>query len=166
MELNRQKLMNLTLTAMIAAICAIGAVIKVPSPVTSAALDSAPAFLSVVFLSPMLAGVAGMIGHFITALTSGFPFGPLHIIIALEMFVVVWIFGIMHKKGFDLWKWPVALILNGVIAPLPFYFIISSSFFWSSVPGLLVATMINLVITAIAMPVILKIFVRKEGRVQ
>lgn len=164
--MNRQKLMNLTLTAMIAALCAIGAVIKVPSPVTSAALDSAPAFLSVVFLPPMLAGVAGMIGHFITALTSGFPIGPLHIIIALEMFIVVWVFGIMQKKGLHVWKWPVALILNGVIAPLPFYFIMSPSFFWVSVPALLMATLINLIIVAVAMPIISKVFVRKEGRVQ
>ncbi|MFJ7737342.1 ECF transporter S component [Lysinibacillus sp. NPDC097287] len=163
--MNRQKIMNLTLTAMVAAICAIGAVIKVPSPVSSAALDSAPAFLSVAFLSPTLAGVAGMIGHFITALTSGFPLGPLHLIIAAEMFVVVWIFGIMHKKGLKFWKWPVALVLNGIIAPLPFYFIISPAFFWGALPGLFMATLINLVIVAVAMPVISKVFVRKEGRV-
>ncbi|KOS68611.1 membrane protein [Lysinibacillus contaminans] len=162
--MDRQKLMNLTLTAMVAAICAIGAVIKVPSFVSTAALDSAPAFLSVVFLSPMLAGVAGMIGYFITALTSGFPLGPLHIIIALEMFVVVWIFGFMHKKGLNLLKWPVALILNGIVAPLPFYFIISPAFFWGSLPSLFMATLINLVIVAVAMPVISKVFVRKEGR--
>lgn len=162
--MNRQKLMSLTLTAMVAAICAIGAVIKVPSPVTSAALDSAPAFLSVAFLSPMLAGIAGLIGHFITALTSGFPLGPLHLIIAAEMFIVVWIFGVMHKRGFNLLKWPVALVLNGIIAPLPFYFIVSPAFFWTSLPGLFMATLINLVIVAVAMPVISKVFVRKEGR--
>ena len=162
--MHRQKLLNLTLSAMVAAICAVGALIKVPSPITSAALDSAPAFLSVVFLSPLLAGVAGMIGHIITALTSGFPLGPLHIIIAVEMFIVVWLFGIMHKKGLHFWKWPVVLVLNGIIAPIPFYFIISPSFFWTSVPGLLMATLINLVIVAVAMPIFSKIFVRKEGR--
>ncbi len=96
--MNRQRLTKLTFTAMVAAICAVGAVIKIPAIISTAALDSAPAFLSVVFLSPVLAGVAGGIGHFITALTTGFPFGPLHIIIAVEMFIVVWIFGIMHKK--------------------------------------------------------------------
>lgn len=163
--MNRQKLMRLTLTAMVAAICAIGALIKVPlSPVSSAALDSAPAFLSVAFLSPTLAGVAGMIGHFITALTSGFQLGPLHFIIAVEMFVVVWIFGVMHKQGFNLLKWPVAIILNGVIAPIPFYFIISPAFFWGAMPGLVLATLINLVIVAVAMPIISKVFLRKEGR--
>lgn len=162
--MNRQKLMNLTLTAMVAAICAIGAVIKVPSPVSSAALDSAPAFLSVAFLSPTLAGVAGMIGHLISALSSGFQLGPLHLIVAAEMFVVVWIFGVMHKKGFNLLKWLVALFLNGIIAPLPFYFIISPAFFWGALPGLFMATLINLVIVVVAMPIISKVFLRKEGR--
>ena len=105
--MDRQKLMKLTLTAMVAAICAVGAVIKIPTFITTAALDSAPALLSVVFLSPVLAGIAGVIGHFITALTTGFPLGPLHLIIAVEMFIVVWVFGVMHKKecisGNGLW---------------------------------------------------------------
>lgn len=162
--MDRQKLMSLTLTAMVAAICAVGAFIKIPSFVSTAALDSAPAFLSVVFLSPVLAGVAGMVGHFITALTSGFPLGPLHIIIAVEMFVVVWIFGVMHKRGMHFWKWPVALVLNGVISPLPFYFIISPAFYWGALASIFMATVINLVIVAVVMPVFAKVFVRKEGR--
>ena len=162
--MKRQKLLTLTLTAMVAAICAIGAVIKIPSFVSTAALDSAPAFIGVVFLSPVLAGVAGLIGHFISALTSGFPYGPLHIIIAAEMFIVVWIFGVMQKNGLHFWKWPVALLLNGVIAPLPFYFIISPAFFWASLPGIFMATVINLMIVAVVMPVLSKVLVRKAGR--
>lgn len=162
--MNRQKLMSLTLTAMVAAICAVGAVIKIPSFVSSAALDSAPAFLSVAFLSPVLAGVAGLIGHLITALTSGFQLGPLHLIIAAEMFIVVWLFGVMHKKGMHFWKWPVALILNGVIAPLPFYFIINPAFFWGSLASIFMATVINLLIVAVVRPILSKVFVRKAGR--
>ena len=163
--MNRQRLTKLTLTAMVAAICAVGAVIKIPAIISTAALDSAPAFLSVVFLSPVLAGVAGGIGHFITALTTGFPFGPLHIIIAVEMVIVVWIFGIMHKKGLHFWKWAVALFLNGVVAPLPFYFIISPAFYWASLTSLPLATLINLVIVAIVIPILSKVFLRKDGRV-
>ncbi|GLC88871.1 ECF transporter S component [Lysinibacillus piscis] len=164
--MNRQKLIKLVMTALVAAICAIGAMIKIPAPiVNSAALDSAPAFLSVVFLSPILAGVAGLIGHMVTALTSGFPFGPLHIIIAIEMFIVVWIFGFMHKKGWHFWKWPVALLLNGIVAPLPFYFIISPAFYFGAIVNLLIATTINLVVVAIVLPVLTKVLMRKEGRV-
>lgn len=164
--MERQKLRKLILTAMVAAICAVGAMIKVPTLISTAALDSAPAFLGVVFLSPILAGVAGLIGHFITALTSGFPLGPLHIIIAVEMLIVVWVFGVMHKKGMHFWKWPVALLLNGIVAPLPFYFIISPAFFWGALGSILMATVINLIIVAVVMPILSKVFVRKEGRVQ
>jgi len=164
--MERQKLRKLILTAMVAAICAVGAMIKVPAFISTAALDSAPAFLGVVFLSPILAGAAGLIGHFITALTSGFPLGPLHIIIAVEMLIVVWVFGVMHKKGMHFWKWPVALVLNGIIAPLPFYFIISPAFFWGALGSILMATVINLIIVAVVMPVLSKVFVRKEGRAQ
>jgi len=164
--MERQKLRKLILTAMVAAICAVGAMIKVPAFISTAALDSAPAFLGVVFLSPILAGVAGLIGHFITALTSGFPLGPLHIIIAVEMLIVVWVFGVMHKKGMHFWKWPVALVLNGIVAPLPFYFIISPAFFWGALGSILMATVINLIIVAVVMPILSKVFVRKEGRAQ
>lgn len=164
--MERQKLRKLILTAMVAAICAVGAMIKVPAFISTAALDSAPAFLGVVFLSPILAGVAGLIGHFITALTSGFPLGPLHIIIAVEMLIVVWVFGVMHKKGMHYWKWPVALVLNGIVAPLPFYFIISPAFFWGALGSILMATVINLIIVAVVMPFLSKVFVRKEGRAQ
>ncbi|MEQ6855891.1 ECF transporter S component [Lysinibacillus capsici] len=164
--MEQQKLRKLILTAMVAAICAVGAMIKVPAFISTAALDSAPAFLGVVFLSPILAGVAGLIGHFITALTSGFPLGPLHIIIAVEMLIVVWVFGVMHKKGMHFWKWPVALVLNGIVAPLPFYFIISPAFFWGALGSILMATVINLIIVAVVMPVLSKVFVRKEGRAQ
>lgn len=163
--MDRQKLMKWILTAMVAAICAVGAAIKVPAFISTAALDSAPAFLGVVFLSPLLAGVAGLIGHFISALTAGFPLGPLHVIIAVEMFIVVWIFGVMHKKGMHVWKWPVALVLNGIVAPLPFYFIISPAFFWGALASIFIATAINLMIVAVVMPILSKIFVRKAGRV-
>ncbi|MBG9693588.1 ECF transporter S component [Lysinibacillus sphaericus] len=163
--MDRQTLMTWILTAMVAAICAVGAAIKVPAFISTAALDSAPAFLGVVFLSPLLAGIAGFIGHFISALTAGFPLGPLHVIIAVEMFIVVWIFGIMHKKGMHFWKWPVALVLNGIVAPLPFYFIISPAFFWGALGSIFIATAINLIIVAVVMPILSKVFVRKAGRV-
>ncbi|WP_336635866.1 ECF transporter S component [Lysinibacillus fusiformis] len=163
--MDRQQLMKWILTAMVAAICAVGAAIKVPAFISTAALDSAPAFLGVVFLSPLLAGVAGLIGHFISALTAGFPLGPLHVIIAIEMFIVVWIFGVMHKKGMHVWKWPVALVLNGIVAPLPFYFIISPAFFWGALVSIFIATAINLMIVAVVLPILSKVFVRKAGRV-
>lgn len=59
----------------------------------------------------------------------------------------------------------MALVFNGVVAPLPFYFIISPAFYWASLTSLPLATLVNLVIVAIVMPILSKVFVRKEGRV-
>lgn len=57
--MNKSKLRMITLTALTVAICVIGSFIKVPGFITTAALDSAPAFLSVLFLPPAFSGVAG-----------------------------------------------------------------------------------------------------------
>lgn len=154
----------LTLTAMVMALCAIGAMIKIPVFSATAALDAAPAFISAAFLPAAFAGIAGGMGHVLTALTSGMPLGPLHALIAIEMFVVVWVFASLHKKGKHILKWVWALIANGILSPLPFYFIISPAFFFASVPGLLLATAVNLVFVAVLLPILQKVFTRNEVR--
>ncbi len=153
----------LTLTALIAAICVIGSFIKVPGFITTAALDSAPAFLSVALLPPLYSGIAGAMGHFATALTSGFPLGPLHIIVAIEMFIIVFIFNVLHRKGLNILKWIFLIVANGVLSALPFYFLISPAFFIGAIPSLLIATIINVVLTMIAMPIISKVFYERKA---
>lgn len=156
--MKKNNLRFITLTALISAICVIGSFIKVPGFITTAALDSAPAFLSVAFLPPLFSGIAGGLGHLASALTSGFPSGPLHIIIAIEMFIIVFIFNVLHKKGFNIIKWLFLIVANGILSAIPFYFIISPAFFIGAVPNLLVATVINAVISMLAMPIIAKVF--------
>ncbi|KGR91562.1 membrane protein [Ureibacillus massiliensis 4400831 = CIP 108448 = CCUG 49529] len=151
------KLRVLILTALTAAICVVGSTIKVPGFITTAALDSAPAFLSVVYLSPIYSGFAALLGHFATALTSGFPLGIFHILIAAEMFAIVTVFNILHKKGFSIVKWLFLVLTNGLISPIPFYFIISPQFYFASLPSLLIATIINVVVVILIMPVLNKI---------
>lgn len=151
----------LTLTAMVMALCAIGALIKIPVFSTTAALDAAPAFISAVFLPPLYAGIAGGIGHMLTALTSGMPLGPFHFIIAGAMFIVVWIFALLHRRGQHTLKWIWALVSNGIVSPLPFYFLISPAFYISATPGIVLATILNLVLAAILMPILQKVFARK-----
>ena len=160
METAKLKLM--ILTAVVAAMCVIGSFIKVPGLVTTAALDSAPAFISIAFLPPLFSGIAGALGHLATALTSGFPFGPLHLIIAFEMLIITTVFNILHKKGFKIVKWIFLILGNGVFAALPFYFIISPAFFIGAVPSLLIATVINAIITAIALPVLEKVISQRR----
>lgn len=164
--MEKNKLRLIVLTALISALGAVGGFIKVPIPgsVSTAALDSAPAFISVAFLPPLYSGFAGLIGHFATALTSGFPLGPFHILIAVEMFIIVYVFNILHQKEYKIMKWIFLIVANGILSPLPFYFIMSPSFYFSSLPVLLFATVVNALITFILIPVISNVF--NKGKVR
>lgn len=148
------KVKHLTLAAMFAALSAIGGLLKIPLGIGSTALDSAPALVAVAFLSPVLAGVAALLGHIASALYAGFPLGPFHLLVAVEMLVIVYVFARMHKANLHLSKWIFFVIANGLLAPLPFYFLLSPAFFIGIVPGILIATVFNAVIAAVVLPVL------------
>lgn len=150
-------LKQITLTALVAAICVIGSFIKIPGFMASAALDSAPALISVVFLPPLYSGFASGIGHLATALTSGFPSGPFHLLIAFEMVIITYIFNVLHSYGFNMLKWVFFIIGNGVLAALPFYYLISPAFFIGAVPNLVIASVINAALAAMALPIMEKV---------
>ncbi|MDN4606034.1 ECF transporter S component [Sporosarcina highlanderae] len=150
------KVRKLTVTALFAALCAVGGFIKIPSGVGSLALDTVPALLSASFLPPVFVGFASMTGHIASAMYAGFPLGPFHILIALEMFVILYVFARLHKAGRHSWKWIFFTIANGLLAPLPFYFLVSPAFFVGAVPAILVATVLNAVVAAVVMPALSK----------
>lgn len=158
--MDKNKLRYMALTAFVAAICVIGSFVKVPGFITTAALDSAPAMIGAAFLPPIFAGAAGAIGHIATGLTSGFPLGVFHGIIALEMFIIITLFTVLHRKGQHLLKWSFMIVANGIIAPLPFYFLISPEFYIGSIASLTVATIINVVVAIIVMPVLKTVMIR------
>lgn len=162
--MGKSKLQLIVLTALISALCVIGGFIKVPGFITTAALDTAPAFISVAFLPPLYSGFAALIGHFATSLTSGFPLGPFHILIAVEMFIIVYVFNILHQKGYKIMKWIFLIVANGVLSPLPFYFIMSPAFYSAAVVSLTIATVINALVAFILIPVILNVF--NKGKVR
>lgn len=161
--MEKTKLRLIILTALIAAICVMGSFIKVPvGMITTAALDSAPAFISAVFLPPVFAGAAGAFGHIATGFTSGFPLGVFHGLIAIEMFVIVAVFAWLHRKGHHFLKWIFAIVANGILSPLPFYFLISPAFYLGALPSLFIATVIYVAIAAVVMP-ILKNVIQRVG---
>lgn len=138
--------------AMFIAISAVGAAIKIPSIVGSLALDSFPALIAGVLLGPISGGIVAGLGTLISAIISGMPLGPLHFIIVLEMFVLVWMFCTLYNSSQKLGAVTLFLVGNALIAPLPFMFIISTSFYIALLPSLITATVINVVIAIILMP--------------
>ncbi|SEM92673.1 hypothetical protein SAMN04487786_2867 [Paenisporosarcina quisquiliarum] len=156
------KLRLLTLAAMFAALCAIGAFIKVPVGIGSAAMDTVPALISVSYLPPIYAGTASLIGHLSSSLFAGFPLGPLHLIIAAEMFVILFVYTKLHKAGHHAWKWIFFIFANSVLATLPFYWIISPAFFAAALPGITLATILNASIAMIVSPVVERVMKRMK----
>lgn len=112
---------KLVYCAMLIAISAIGAMIKISGTI---AFDSMPGFFAALFLSPLLGGVVAGIGHFLTALTSGFPMTlPMHILMMVEMAAVAYFFGVIYKKTNGILACIAGIILNG-----PVILFISSQF--------------------------------------
>ena len=152
----------ITYTALTAALCVIGSFIKIPGFITSSALDTLPALVSVLYLPPLYSGFVAALGHLATGLYSGMPLGIFHALIALEMMILLIVFNMLHRKQRHILKWIFVLIFNGILSPLPFYFLVSPAFFVASVPSLLIATAINCIIAMIFMPILQKIIVRKD----
>ena len=90
---------NLVLMALFIALSFVGAQLKIFSTV---AFDSLPAFLATLLMGPFFGAIVAIIGHLLTALTSGFPMTlPVHCVIALGMgltMVATWYAFTLVKK--------------------------------------------------------------------
>ncbi|WHY02975.1 ECF transporter S component [Neobacillus sp. DY30] len=142
----------LTLLALFSALSAVGAAIKIPSNVGSVAFDVFPALLAAALLGSGAGALVGALGHLLSALIAGFPLGPMHGLIAIEMAVIVFIFGVLFKKDKKISAGILFILLNTFAAPLPFIFLMNKAFYVALVPSLLIGSMINTVIALVAIP--------------
>ncbi|MGH3660859.1 MAG: ECF transporter S component [Micromonosporaceae bacterium] len=137
--------------AILVALSAVGAFIKIPSPTGTVGLDSAPGYVAAAAFSPGEGAIVGAIGHLISAATAGFPQGlPLHLIVAAEMAVFVWIFGIVARH-LNLWvAIVVGVFLNGVIGAATMILVGGLGLFMALVVPLTVGSAINIVVAVLA----------------
>ncbi|SET24259.1 alpha-ribazole transporter [Natronincola peptidivorans] len=107
---------TITKIAMLIAISMIGAMIKIQG---SIAFDSMAGFYAAIAISPLAGGLVGLLGHLLSAATAGFPMTlPMHLIVAIEMFLFVYIFGWLYNKASSWMAVLVATLLNGPVAAL------------------------------------------------
>ncbi|WP_026575290.1 ECF transporter S component [Bacillus sp. UNC438CL73TsuS30] len=143
--------------ALFTALSVVGASIKIPAIVGSVALDVFPALLAAVLIGARLGAIVAAFGHLLSALFGGFPLGPMHILIAGEMGLLVWIFGVLYKN-----KRIIASLLfvlgNAFAAPLPFIFLMSMGFYVTLIPSLFVGSMLNVVIGLLLIPRLSSLF--------
>jgi uncharacterized membrane protein len=136
---------------MLIALCFVGSNIKIFGTI---AFDSMPAFLGALLLGPWYGALLGAAGHFLTALTSGFPLTiPVHIVLMVAMALTMFFFNITQKsleKKINVWVARiigiiVALIFNVYIACLMVTPITGFAVF-AVAPGLLAVALANVII--------------------
>ncbi|GAA1381795.1 ECF transporter S component [Peribacillus frigoritolerans] len=152
--------------AIFIALSAVGAMIKIPSPIGSIALDSFPALLAAVILGPVSGGIVAGLGHIISAFIGGMTLGPFHFLIMVEMAVLTWMFSILYINGKKVGAFFLLFISNAFVLALPFAFLISPGFYTLLVPGLTVATAVNVVLAVLLLPrlePVLKKIILKDG---
>lgn len=84
--------------ALFSALSGIGAMIPVPSPVGSVALDSFPGYFMALWRGSLSGALVCAIGHMLSALRAGFPLGYLHVPVALLMALVGAATAIVKRK--------------------------------------------------------------------
>jgi uncharacterized membrane protein len=148
----KMKSRTLSLLALFSALSAVGAAIKIPSTIGSVAFDVFPALLAAALLGSGAGAIVGALGHLLSALIAGFPLGPMHVLIAIEMAFLVFIFGVLYKKNKKGTASILFILANAFAAPLPFIVIMNKAFYIALVPSLLIGSIINTVIALVAIP--------------
>ncbi len=144
---------QIAIMAIFIALSAVGAFIKIPSPIGSIGLDSAPGYFAAVAFGPVIGGIVIAIGHLLSGAVVGFPLTiPVHLGIAIGMALIAWVFYLLGRKGI------VGLVAGVVICSLLNSFALGvllipiggTALYVSMIVPLMVASAVNLVVAAIA----------------
>jgi hypothetical protein len=149
---------KMSLIALFIALSVIGAAIKIPAIIGSVALDVFPALLAGAFFGAVPGAIVGGFGHMVSALIGGMPLGPLHLIVAISMTLLVYIFSKLFQPGKRMLAYIIFVLGNTLIAPLPFIFILDVAFYVALVPSLLVGSLFNVIIAWLMIPRLVTIF--------
>ncbi len=155
-------LRKLVLLSLFSAIAAIGGIIKIPAPIGSIALDSAPALLVASLFTGGYGAIVAFVGHLASALYSGFPLGPFHLMVAVEIAVLTWIFGMIFHRDKRVTAAILFFIGNSFVAGMPFIALFSFEFYIGIVIPLAIATGINLTIAHFTFPPLKKLLNRSS----
>jgi uncharacterized membrane protein len=126
----------------------VGSFIKIPSPLGSPALDSAPGYFSSLAFGPVEGFIVAFLGHLITSMTAGFPLGILHVFIGVGMGICAILFRVCYEKWNSVTAVICGVVLNGVVLPLVVIPSFGIALYWGILPSLLIASILNICISA------------------
>jgi uncharacterized membrane protein len=144
---------RLTRLALLIALSAVGALIKIPGPTGTTALDALPGYLAAFVFSPGEGALVAALGHLASAATAGFPLTvPIHLVVALEMAGCAALAGVAARRLGIVAGVVVAVVCNGVVAPAILTVVpspVTEGLFLALLAPLLIAATLNAVGAAI-----------------
>lgn len=143
---------KLSVLALFIALSIVGSFIKIPAIVGSVALDLFPALIAAAYLGRSSGAIVACFGHLISALIAGFPLGPVHIIVAIEMAIIVLVFAYIYNKGKRILAGIFVVISNAIFAPLPMLILFSVAFYITLIPSLFIGALLNTVVAYLLIP--------------
>jgi uncharacterized membrane protein len=158
----------ITIVVFVALSC-VGALVKIPSPVGSIALDSSPGYFAAAYFNPLVGGLIGFLGHLASAATAGFPLGLWHLFVACHMFCWCVVFGaiVRYAKRTNSQAVSIAIVsigaivtifLNGIVSPYLLVAIpgspVPKAALMGLIPFLLAASTVDVVIASAAFYII------------
>lgn len=149
---------KLSLLALFIALSVIGASIKIPAIVGSVALDAFPALLASILLGKYQGAIIAGFGHMVSALLTGMILGPMHVIIAVEMAIMVWCFSVIYQSGKKKSAGIFFILSNSILAPLPMIFLFSEEFYYALLPSLFIGATLNTILALVLIPKFKTIF--------
>lgn len=148
---------SLALIAIFIALSAVGALIKIPSPVGTIGLDSAPGFFAAIAFGYIEGCSVIAVGHLLTSAVVGFPLGiPMHILIAALMAIWALTFRWINRKVGIITATVAAIFLNGVVSSVSLLPMGGWGAVLGTMPFLVLGSAINVIIAAIAFKAVKK----------
>ena len=99
----------------------------------------------------MEGAVIAALGHLLSAATTGFPLGALlHLIVAVEMALFAWVFGLLVRRVNAVVGAIVAVILNGLLAPVVMIPVAGFGGYVAMIVPLLVSSAVNVAVALLA----------------
>jgi len=151
LKLSAWNVKKLSIMAIFIALSAVGSLIKIPSPVGTIGMDSAPGFFSALAFGGVTGAVVIAFGHMLSAAVIGFPLTiPVHLYIAFQMALWALAYRWVNEKLGLIPAVIVGIILNGVVSAFAMLPIMGMGGVLGLLPFLVLGATINVIISAVA----------------
>jgi uncharacterized membrane protein len=142
---------RIAIMAIFIALSYVGSLIKIPSPLGTIGLDSAPGFFAALAFGAWEGCIIIAIGHLFTAAVVGFPLTiPIHLVIAVLMALWALTFRWVNLNFGLIPAMAAAIILNGVVSSFIMFPMGGMGAVLGVMPFLILGSVINIVIAGSA----------------